>query len=266
MPIDPRKPRIILVVHGVQIGADKDQKQDQQIKELVETRSGNLPLAYQTTLYRYEDINDKAIKPAKDLLKLLGKTPVATTIATSVMDIVLDVVISLADNSTAATIRAGLKKRILDIHDAGNPCYIVAHSLGSIYALDVINELMRQGDLFDRNSRRTWPVQGLLTIGSPIGLHMFRKSRKRLASLGDGTKIFRWLNYWDPTDPVVSGNIFGKKLTTLEIASSLMNGDPKQGWHVRDIPTDSGKRWLLAHTAYWEDAKVGDGLVDLVAN
>jgi hypothetical protein len=266
MPVNPGKPRIILIVHGVQLGADKDQKQDQQIKELVQSRIGNLPLSYRARLYRYEDLNDKAIKPARDLMKLLGKTPVATTLAAGVMDIVMDVVISLAEGSTAAKIREGLRRQILDIHAAGHPCYIVAHSLGSIYTLDVINELMRQDDVFERNSRRTWPVQGLLTIGSPIGLHMFRKSRNKLANLGHGNKIFRWLNYWDPTDPVVSGNIFGKKLTTLEIARSYMNGDPNQGWHIRDIPTDSGKRWLLAHTAYWEDAKVGDGLVDLVAN
>lgn len=266
MPVNPAKPRKILVVHGVQLGADKDQKQDKQIKELVDARVGNFPVSYSTSLYRYEDLNDKAIKPARDLMRLLGKTSIATALATETMDVVLDVVISLADISTAAKIRAGLKKRILDIYDAGNPCYIVAHSLGTIYTLDVINELIREQNLFDRNSRRSWPVQGLLTMGSPIGLSMFRKSRNKLANLGEGSKVFRWLNYWDPTDPVVSGNIFGKKLTTLEIARSYMNGDPKQGWHIRDIPTDSGKRWLLSHTAYWEDAKVGDGLVDLIAN
>lgn len=266
MSVDPGKKRKVLVIHGVQVGANKDQHQDKQIKTLIDNRLGNLPVSFSTDLYRYEDINDKAIKPAKALMKTIGRTPVSQKLSQEALDIIGDVVLSLADGSIAEQIREGFKERILKIYRSGNPCYIVAHSLGSIYAIDAINELISENSLFDRASRRTWPVQGLLTIGSPIGLNMFRNNRKKLASLGEGTKLLRWINYWDRTDPIVSGNIFGKRVNSFEIAEPYMNGRKDHGWFIRDVPVDTGKNWLLSHTAYWEDAKVGDGLVDLIAH
>jgi len=266
MSVNPGKKRVILVVHGVQLGADRDQHQDKSIKNLINDRKGNLPLNFSVDLYRYEDKNDKVIRPAKQLMKLIGKSPVGVKLANSVMDVVGDVVISLADGGVAQEIRDGLKARILSYYEAGNPCYIVAHSLGSIYAFDVVNELIRDDSLFDRNSRKSWPVQGLLTIGSPIGLGMFKKGRSKIAALGQGSKLLRWKNYWDRNDPVVSGSIFGKSVSGFEIAEKYINNSPDQGWFIKDIPVDTGKNWLPAHTAYWEDAKVGDGLVSLIAN
>lgn len=266
MPVNPSKTRKILVVHGVQVGTDKDQKQDRSIKALVDNRMGNLPLKFSTEMYRYEDKNDKVISKAKQLMKLIGKTPAGSVLAGKAIDLVADVVINLADGSVAHQIREGLKEKILKIYGAGNSCYIIAHSLGSIYAFDVVNELIAEDNLFDRNSRKTWPVQGLMTLGSPIGLGMFKKGRGSISALGQGSKLFRWKNYWDRNDPIVSGNIFGKRISGFEIAEKYMNGAPDQGWFVKDIAVDTGKSWLLAHTAYWEDAKVGDGLVDLIAN
>ena len=88
-----------------------------------------------------------------------------------------------------------MKERILEVYEDGNPCYVVAHSLGSIYALDVVNELIRDSNYFDRSNRKQWPVQGLVTIGSPLGLSIFK--RNKVASLGEGRNFLRWMNYWD---------------------------------------------------------------------
>jgi len=177
------------------------------------------------------------------------------------------VVISLSKNSTANQIRAGLRKALLDIFAAGNPCYIVAHSLGSIYAFDVLNGLIADGEHFNRSSRKSWPVQGLMTIGSPIGLDMFKVTgRDRITDFGAGDKWFRWLNIWDPNDPVVSGSIFGQHLSGYKIAENFLSGASEQGWVIRDISTDTGKSWLLAHTAYWHSPVVGDKLVDMVTS
>ncbi|MFT5658607.1 MAG: hypothetical protein ACI9KN_001888 [Gammaproteobacteria bacterium] len=87
-----------------------------------------------------------------------------------------------------------------------------------------------------------------------------------MASLGSGTKLLRWKNYWDRNDLVVSGSIFGKQISGFDIAEKYITRSAEQGWFIKDIPVDTGKNWLLAHTAYWEDAKVGDGLVSLIAN
>ena len=266
MPVDPGKPRMVLVVHGVQTGTSDDQKQHQQIKQLIDQRGGHLGLQYDTSLYRYEDKNDQVIDAAKNLMNLLGTTPIGKAISKSVLDLVGDVVISLHNGKTAQAIREGLKHAILTQYQNATPCYLVAHSLGSIYAFDVVNELIADPAYFDRSDRTTWPVQGFATIGSPIGLDMFRKDRPAIQNLGAGTSLFRWVNYWDRTDPVVSGDIFGSKLNGNKIAELYANNTLDQGWAIRDIPMDTGLRWLISHTAYWKDAKFGDGLVDLIAH
>ena len=89
-----------------------------------------------------------------------------------------------------------MRQKVLAIFEAGNPCYIVAHSLGSIYTFDVLNALIASRSYFDRSSRKTWPVQGLLTIGSPIGLDMFQATgRNAIKDFGAGDKWFRWLKH-----------------------------------------------------------------------
>jgi hypothetical protein len=267
MSVDPQKPRKILCVHGVQMGNDADQQQHKEISDLIDSRLGNIPLTFETEMYRYENINDAAQKRYKQLLKLVAQTPAGGIVADKAFDLVADVVTAMLDTSTAAKIRAGLRARILEIFDEGNPCYLVAHSLGTIYAFDVINALMREEGLFLRDSRRTWPLQGLVTLGSPIGLPMFSGSeRKKVTKLGPGTKWFRWLNYWDRTDPVVSGNIFGKQVRSFGIAEKYQLADPHQGWVIRDRAVDTGRLWLLAHTAYWSHPIVGDGIVDMITN
>ena len=266
MPVNPTKPRVALIVHGVQTGADKDQNQHLVIKQLIKNRLGNIPLNYKTDIYRYEDINDKTISLAKKLVKLIANTPITAKVAETTMDLVGDVVLNLADSSTAAKVRAGLKKKILDYYKSGNPCYLVAHSLGSIYALDVVNELIQEEGLFDRKHRTTWPVQGLLTIGSPIGLRMFRKDRSKLSKMGAGTSLLRWKNCWDRNDPIVSGSIFGKTISGFEIAEKFQTTDKELGWFIKDVPVNTGKLWIPAHIAYWELPEVGDILVDMMAN
>jgi hypothetical protein len=266
MAVDPTKPRTVLVIHGVQTGDSTELKQHELIAQLLQSRVGNMPLKFTTDLFRYEDLNDQAQNEYQKLIKLIVATPVGQTLASKAIDLIGDVVTARLDTSTAAKIRQGFKEKIMDIFEAGNPCYIVAHSLGSIYAFDVINELMAEKEWFDRQSRRTWPVQGLITLGSPIGLSLFNKGRKKVQPLGEGEKMFRWVNYWDRTDPVVSGQIFGRNLTGYEIAEKYRTPSIKQGWVIRDRPVDTGKVWLMAHVAYWGNPMVGDGLFDMVTN
>jgi hypothetical protein len=267
MAVDPGLPRKVLVVHGVQTGTDADLNQDRLIDTLIRSRLGNIPLPFECSLYRYENINNEAQKKFRLLLDLLIQNPIGQAVGDNVLDLVGDVVISLQNGKTADIIRQGLRKAILDIYETGNPCYIVAHSLGSIYAFDVLNQLISEGNYFNRNSRKTWPVQGLLTIGSPIGLKMFRVTgRDRIADLGAGQKWFRWLNIWDHNDPVVSGDIFGQHLSQFTIAENFLKPDPSQGWVIRDIAADTGKAWLMAHTAYWDSPVVGDKLVDMISS
>jgi hypothetical protein len=255
-----------VVVHGVQLGEDKDQNQHEVIRNLVKSRLGNIPLDFATEMFLYENINDDSQRLFSRVSSAIANTPVGGVITAKIIDLIGDVVISLLDSSTAHQIREALKAQILDHYEKGNPCYLVAHSLGAIYAFDVLNELIREETYFHRNSRKSWPIQGLLTIGSPIGLDLFNVRRKQVAYLGEGNKWLRWYNYWDRTDPVVTGNIFGKQTAGYDIAELYQTGDKLQGWVIRDKIIDTGKVWLMSHVAYWDNPVVGDTLVEMITN
>ena len=144
MPVDPTQTRRVLVVHGVQTTSEDQLDQDRLIDEPIRNRMGGLPLRFTTRLFRYEGINDEAVAKYKALLNFFIQNPVGKALASAAIDLVGDVVIALRNRGPAAEIRAGLRQAILDIFAQGAPCYIVAHSLGSIYALDVINRLIRE--------------------------------------------------------------------------------------------------------------------------
>ncbi len=266
MALDPEKQRKIIVVHGVQTGDDDDLHQDELIRELLASRLGDLDLDYEAVLYKYENLNNEVLDKYQQLSRLFIADPLAGKLAQAVIDLAGDVVISLSQNSTAEKIRQGLTDKILGYHEAGNPCYIVAHSLGTVYSFDVINSLMRQGDYFNRDNRLSWPVLGWLSMGSPLGLEMFKVTgRDHIEDLGSGTGKFPWRNYYDQNDPVVSGHIFGSALDNVQIAAAYLNDDANQGWWAEDYSVNTGKLHLAAHTAYWEVPAVGEGIRSMVS-
>ncbi|MCZ7626616.1 MAG: hypothetical protein M5R38_13270 [Candidatus Methylomirabilis sp.] len=174
MAIDPTKPKRVLVIHGVQSGTDADQNQHQLVKEPIKNRLNNAPLRFETEMYRYENINDEAQRQLRQLLKLFLTNIIAEKVVDLTADTVLDVLIALKGDTTAQKIRQGLVDRLLEIHEEGNPLYLVAHSLGTIYAFDAVNQLIGTPGLFERDNRKSWPALGLITLGSPIGLRMFK--------------------------------------------------------------------------------------------
>jgi hypothetical protein len=246
MPVNPSSPRTVLIVHGVQSN-DTNLNQDVLVDELIKTRIDNVPLSYACDLYRYENVNVEALRKYEGLLGLLADGPVGEAVGGPVLEMIGDVVISLENGAPAEEIREGLRQKILDIFAAGNPCYIVAHSLGTIYTFDVLNALIGDGSYFDRGSRKTWPVQGLLTIGSPIGLDMFKvRGRDAIKNFGPGDKWFRWLNIWDPNDPVVSGSISAR---TRSPKSSSPVTPIRGGWSGTLPPTQAkAGSWPIRHT------------------
>jgi predicted alpha/beta hydrolase family esterase len=279
MSVDPRKSREILVVHGIQTGTDGDLNSHRQLGNLVARHLNGIPIGFDCELYRYENVNDHAQAKLTRLMNaaaeaLLGGRPLAGMLLDGIddaIDLVYDVVIALAADSTAAAIRDGLCERIMDSYlNRGHPLYLVAHSLGSVYALDAVNQLIRTrpSGVFDRDRRKTWPVQGLITLGSPLGLPMFGADRK-LEALGPGRKWFRWFNYWSRTDPVVSASFYGAPNGGYQIAERF--GRPfalggELGWIVHDRVVDSGAAWLAAHAAYWSYPALGDDLVTFISS
>ena len=266
MALDPNKQRKIIVVHGVQTGENDGLHQDELIRTLLADRLGDLELDYEVDLYKYENLNNEVLDKYQDLVGLLIANPVGSILAQAAIDVVGDVVISLSKNSTAEKIRQGLTEKILAYYDEGYPCYVVAHSLGTVYSFDVINQLMKNDEYFDPDNQLSWPVLGWVSLGSPLGLDMFKFSgRDILTNLGDGDAVFPWRNYYDPNDPVVSGSIFGAKLGRVKIAEQYLTDSDDQGWWAEDSSVNTGKLHLLAHTAYWQMAAVGDGIRTMVS-
>jgi len=272
MGVDPLKPRKILCVHGVQTGRDADIDRHDVLRELIIDRLNGRPLVFETEMYKYENLNDQAQAKLKKVLdvflrKLVDKVPFGKLIGSLIYqgtDLVADVIIKLKEDTTAKMICNRLIDKIEEIYKEGNPLYIVAHSLGSIYAFDAVNQLIKDSQYFDRNSRRTWPVQALVTMGSPIGLSIFK--RKTVTNIGDGRHFLRWINYWTRTDPVVSGSFYGKPYAGYQIAERFTTKTSKCGWFIQDRVLDLGKTWLLAHAGYWEDPGIGDDLVTLISS
>ena len=274
MPVDPSQPRQILVVHGVQSGTDAEIKSDAMIRALVRKHLNGIPIHFDASMYGYENLNDAARGKLQALLRLVvdalaRQIPLGNVVVGAVhsaLDMVEDVVLALQNDTTAAQIRAGLRARILETYlsDHAPPLYLVAHSLGTVYALDVVNELIRTRPhgVFDRDRRKTWPVQGLVTLGSPLGLSMFSRGRA-LAPFGPGRKWFRWFNYWCRTDPVVSGSFYGQPVDGYAIAERFPRA---AGWIVHDRVLDPGVAWLPAHSAYWSHSPLGDDLVTFISS
>lgn len=277
MPVDFTKDAHILAVHGVQTSSDKKIESDDQIRKLVNKSldQSHLQREFEVSGFFYEDINDKA----QQFYKLIADAvtsgnALASKALKTVLDLVGDVVTVAANTSTAQEIRGKLVAQILDSYNNGHQLVLVSHSLGTIYALDAVCELMQQPGLFDGDDMATWPVQGLITMGSPLGLdinvagiNIFEK-RSIQPVANANFEVFRWHNYYNRLDPIVSGNVFG---VPVEIKGAKGPVEKRYGadtmaahWLLQGHVVTSGKQWLLAHTAYWKNPKIGDRIVDML--
>ncbi len=277
MPIDWTKPAHILAVHGVQTGKDEDIDADVKIRKLVEKnlRLSHLQRDFDVTQYLYEDINDKSQQLYKLIAKaILNGVPLAGTALATVIDLVGDVVTAAAATSTAHAIRKGLEEAILDSYQSGHQLVLVAHSLGTVYSLDVLSELIARDELFQGDDRATWPIQGLVTMGSPLGLELsippvkIFERRDIQPVPGAEFEVFPWHNYFNALDPVVSGNVFG---SPVKVTGSQGPVERRYGtetdtahWLLQGHRITSGKQWVMAHFAYWKNPKIGGKIVDLL--
>jgi hypothetical protein len=277
MSVNFRKKPHILVIHGVQLGDNDDIQSAKQVENLVKRslKKKHIDRDFFVNDYLYEDMNDNA----QTTYKLIGKAittgrPISKKILKSSIDVLGDVITAAKNTSTAANIRKGLKEKILESYHSGNQLVIIAHSLGTVYALDVISELMNDTDYFNGDDNRTWPVQGYISMGSPLGLDIaipgatiFEK--RNIASLAAANyRLFPWHNYYNRLDPVVSGHVFGNPIGIRGSKGPVeirYGADMQQAnWLLQGHTVTSGKQWLLAHLTYWNNSKIGDKLTDMI--
>lgn len=277
MPVDFRKPAHVIVVHGVQTGEDEDIQSEQQIRALINRSlaESHIDKEFEVRGYIYEDINDAAQRLYQQIgMAITAGRPLVREALQTVIDLAGDVIIAARNTSTAHKIRKGLIDLILESYRAKHQVVVVAHSLGTVYSLDVVNDLIGRANYFKGDDRTTWPVQGLITMGSPLGLGLefgdVRIFDKRKIRNIDGAEynLLPWHNYYNRLDPVVSGSIFG---APADIEGAKGPVESRYGpsvlgksWLLQGHVVTSGAQWMFAHTAYWSNPAIGDNLVDML--
>jgi len=275
MDVDFQSTPEVLIVHGVQTGDNKDLRQHQVVEAALRRliSDPNLhfetPLKFGTDIFKYEDVNDEATSLVRRILASMTGNSIAGWVVDKAADLVGDVLLAISEGNTYKEIKDGLVDKIDSVHAQGRPVYIVAHSLGSFYAFEAINELVGKFKLAAKDKNK-WPVHGLITIGSPLGLDLFARDSDTLKRRAVGVTVkttprFPWKNFWDRQDPVVTGNIMGyPKASEFGTRFDRQAGKHK-GWNIRSEEVNSGHTAHLgAHTAYWQNKTVGQGIVNML--
>ncbi|MER7519440.1 alpha/beta hydrolase [Streptomyces sp. NPDC126499] len=89
------------------------------------------------------------------------------------------------------TLDQRIRARVADCLDPDGPNIVVAHSLGTVVALETLHEQAADVPLF-------------VTLGSPLGIRTAVQPRVRPHPLGTPGTVRRWLNFWDRDDLVAA--------------------------------------------------------------
>jgi hypothetical protein len=139
-------------------------------------------------------------------------------------------------------------------HDAlagrDEPTILIAHSLGSVVAYDVLREV---SGLF---------VPGMVTMGSPLSIGHFRRSLARPGENGDDLPVpamlDRWVNVYSELDPLVLGS---------GISSYFMGGGDEAGRGPVDREAEN-HGYLDAHSPdqYLRSAATATAIIRMIAH
>jgi hypothetical protein len=142
-------------------------------------------------------------------------------------------------------VRGEIVDAVVGVIEHEAPCVLVAHSLGSVIAVDA---LQARPDLARR-------VVGLVTLGSPLAVDVplvpgpsYRDRAGR--QVGRGRLVAEWLNIYDADDPIVDGTLWG---AAPERPLGSLPGYREGG--AVDVPVDTGDR-VGSHVSYWTHLQV----------
>lgn len=170
-------------------------------------------------------------------------------IAEYALDLSLDFVLYL-DSQHGRKVRNRLRTRIAEVAEfSSDGIVLVAHSLGSVIAYDVLAEAHLNGEAL--------PVKHLVTFGSPLEwTHDLRKTEEK--DEGKFTSIggIPWLNFRYKEDYVTRHRELSKK-KFKEVKNVLLPLPPAQ--------TASSFATMKSHCAYWTDERLAKQLQEIVA-
>jgi hypothetical protein len=145
---------------------------------------------------------------------------------------------ALADAHRYRTDRAGREavwREVVRSLPAAGRVTIVAHSLGSVVALDVIKRL--PVDL---------EVELLLTVGSPLSMDGLWRTTRDFAGEYPYDRLLSWVNVYDPRDPVTAGRGVGQRFPqALDLPVDLAGAHDVTGYCSHPVSPA-----LLGHVLY----------------
>lgn len=146
---------------------------------------------------------------------------------------------------------------------------MLAHSLGSVIAIDLVTKWLIEGR-FDGNPER-WPIRGLLTIGSPLGIDVplldglgFTDRATVLAALPEELapeRPWRWINLTDASDVVVQGELWDAVRSRPTPRLDALAGYKRL--RVEQLDIDTGGL-ISAHGGYWTHTAVAQAMLELL--
>jgi hypothetical protein len=150
--------------------------------------------------------------------------------------VLADVACYLGDPDYSATLLENLDNRIKSLRlGAGELLILVGHSLGSLIALDWLQQSKQR---LERSSRIR-----VVTMGSPLRRFVsrfcapvFPAPDRMAAELANYFPNFYWLNVYRPLDPIGAGLFRRATAATCDASTGQ--------WR---------KIWMTAHTSYWDD-------------
>lgn len=181
-----------------------------------------------------------------------------------VADMVADVFIYDGVKRTSR-IKKVVRARVLAARAAsGRGVILHGNSLGSVVGLDIISDLIEEGEIGASVPRKDWPIRGFLSTGSPLALDLpfstgyVDRANRLQRLLPKALSAFPWLNLYDVNDPVASGLLFG----TAAHPSLLARLRGYRKLRITDLSPDTGFH-IRAHTEYWGHETVAQHLVAL---
>ncbi|MFF0430803.1 alpha/beta hydrolase [Streptomyces sp. NPDC004327] len=143
-----------------------------------------------------------------------------------------------AESDGTTTLDRRIRTRVADCLDPDGPNIVVAHSLGTVVALETLHEHPADIALF-------------VTLGSPLGIRGAVHPRVRPHPLATPATVGRWLNFWDRDDLVAARPVL-EDFTRPNAGAVLP--------HSRRVDSDGA--WVHPATKYLAQPAVAGPLVE----
>jgi hypothetical protein len=145
-----------------------------------------------------------------------------------------------AEHDDGRTLDERIRDRVLSFLDETRPTVVIAHSLGSVVALEALHQ-------------HRGPIPLLVTVGSPIGMRAVVHPRLRPQPPATPECVQRWLNYWDRDDiiaprPCLERDVLPNTAGCLPVSDRV----------------DSDGIWVHTATKYLAQASVAGPVVEAI--